>query len=238
MTPSRSSTNSPGTVPGQSRWVPPTRSPRRGKVTSDGGDVVCTDASLRRNGGVLVMMEWSMTDSRDWSDERVVSGGVDDVATVMALIDRAVDRLTGMGRSAQWGEERWSVHPARVDRIKGLVTGGRLHLLTRGGEVAGALVASPEAPRYVPAVQGPENYIHLLVSSTSAAGHGAGRRLLEESWQLTRRRGIHTERVDCWAGGDRWLVRYYLSAGFGLAGTYDYNGWPGQVFKRAPSTAT
>ena len=36
-------------------------------------------------------------------------------------------------------------------------------------------------------------------------------------------------RVDCWAGAPK-LVAFYEAQGFVRDGTFDVNGWPGQVF--------
>ena len=44
--------------------------------------------------------------------------------------------------------------------------------------------------------------------------------------------GVPALRVDCYAGGEQALVRFYESAGFARTDTFDVKGWPGQVLER------
>jgi ribosomal protein S18 acetylase RimI-like enzyme len=61
---------------------------------------------------------------------------------------------------------------------------------------------------------------------------GAGRRLLDESWDRARARGIGLQRVDCYGGDDGKLVRFYESAGFTRTQPFEVDGRPGQLLER------
>lgn len=86
---------------------------------------------------------------------------------------------------------------------------------------------------YVPAVDEPELYVRLLVTDRSLAGHGIGSTLLDHARELARAAGVGLLRVDCFAGGDGALVRYYERQGFTRTEAFavPVNGseWPGQV---------
>jgi GNAT superfamily N-acetyltransferase len=86
-----------------------------------------------------------------------------------------------------------------------------------------------EATAYAPPATEPELYVRALV-----ARHGsrAGRELLRVADELARERGVSLLRVDCYAGGDEALVRFYESAGYTRTDTFEVKGWPGQVLER------
>jgi hypothetical protein len=48
---------------------------------------------------------------------------------------------------------------------------------------------------------------------------------------IARERGAHLLRVDCYAGGDRALVRYYERQGFTATDPFAVGEWPGQVLE-------
>ena len=159
-------------------------------------------------------------------------GSAADLDALMGLFDAAVAWLAGQGRTGQWGDQPWSASPDRVARIGRMVDENELLVVEHGGTAVAALAHGPVAPAYVPAGTGPEDYVLLLVSDPASAVRGAGRRLLDESWSRVRARGIGRQRVDCYAGGDGTLVRFYESAGFTRTETFDVDGWPGQLLER------
>jgi hypothetical protein len=130
---------------------------------------------------------------------------------VLALLDGAVGWLVGQGRTGQWGDQPWSASEARVERIRDLIAGSELLLLEQDGAVVAALAHGTTAHEYVPAAAEPEGYVLLLVSDPAVPG--AGRRLLDESWVRARAAGLRLQRVDCYAGDDGRLVRWYESPG-------------------------
>jgi GNAT superfamily N-acetyltransferase len=106
-----------------------------------------------------------------------------------------------------------------------------LRLARIGGEPAGALIVSEECPQHVPKVDERELYIRLLITSRKFTGLGVGARLIEYARDEASRRGIDLLRVDCWAGGDGELPRYYEGQGFTPTVRFNVDGWIGQVFE-------
>jgi GNAT superfamily N-acetyltransferase len=161
---------------------------------------------------------------------RLRTGSVEDLSAVLSLLDGAVAWLVAQGRTGQWGDQPWSTSEQRVQRIRQMVEDGELLLLDQDGVVVAALSHGPVAHSYVPPADEPEDYVLLLVSNPGV--RGAGRRLLDESWERARARGIGLQRVDCYAGDDGKLVRFYESAGFTRTEPFDVDGWPGQLLER------
>ena len=162
--------------------------------------------------------------------DQIRAGSVEDLDAVMAQFDAAVAWRAAQGRTGQWGDQPWSASADRVDQIRRMIEGSELLLLDRDGAIVAALAHGAVAPDYVPEATDREDYVLLLVADPSAPG--AGRRLLDESWSRARADGIQRQRVDCYAGDDGKLVRFYQSAGFTRTGTFDVRGWPGQLLER------
>ena len=147
-------------------------------------------------------------------------------------MDGAVRWLVGQGRTGQWGDQPWSASEAKVERMRGMITGpgNELLVLEQDGAVVAALVRGPVAHDYVPAATEPEDYVLLLVADPAV--RGVGRRLLDESWDRARAEGLRRQRVDCYGGDDGKLVRFYESAGFTKIAPFEVRGWPGQLLER------
>ncbi|MDA2814220.1 GNAT family N-acetyltransferase [Nocardiopsis sp. RSe5-2] len=143
---------------------------------------------------------------------RIRKGGPDDVPSVLAMLDGAVEWLTARGREGQWGSQPWSEFPERVRRIEDKADG--LWMAEIGGEPAGALALSPVPEPYVDPAPEPELYVGLLVTARAFTGRGVGARLLGFARDQARERGVALLRVDCWAGGDGALIAYYERQGF------------------------
>jgi GNAT superfamily N-acetyltransferase len=163
-------------------------------------------------------------------DVALRTGGLHDLSAVLHLMDRAVEWLVAQGRTGQWGSQPWSASERRSQRLEQVIEGGELLVLEAEGVVVAALSHGPVAPAYVSAATEAEDYVLLLVSDRAA--RGAGRRLLQESWDRARARGISLQRVDCYAGDDGKLVRFYESAGFTATEPFEVEGWPGQLLER------
>lgn len=159
-------------------------------------------------------------------------GGRLDVPTVLALLDRATEWLVGNGRADQWGTQRHSTNPRRVKQITAFAEANGLWIGEADGQPVGALSVG-EAMPYVPPVDEPELYVQLLVTDRAAAGSGIGATLLEHARSLARQQHVSLLRVDCFAGGDGALVRYYERQGFTRSDAFsvatDNGPWPGQV---------
>ena len=159
---------------------------------------------------------------------KIRPGGRADVPAVLALLDGAVEWLVAAGRTGQWGTEPHSTRPGRIEQITGFADSGGLWIAETGGRAVGALTVG-EAMPYVPAAVEPELYVRLLVTERASAGHGIGTTLLGLARELAREQGVGLLRVDCYAGGDGALVRYYERQGFTRDQTFSIGDWPGQI---------
>jgi GNAT superfamily N-acetyltransferase len=159
-------------------------------------------------------------------------GGRSDVPAVLMLLDRATEWLVANGRTDPWGTEPHSTNQRRIQQVTGFVDGGGLWIAELDGQPVGALSVGAAMP-YVPAVDEPELYVQLLVTERTHAGRGIGIALLDHARSLARERGVSLLRVDCFAGGDGALVRYYEQQGFTRAEPFTVPvgdaRWPGQV---------
>ena len=160
------------------------------------------------------------------------SGDSGDADTLLRFFDEAVGWLVARGSSKQWGTEPWSGVPKRVERVKGMAADPGLRIAMVDGEPAGALIVSEEHDVHVPAVDERELYIRLLITSRRFIGQRIGGRLIEYALDEARRRGIDLVRVDCWAGGDGELQRYYESQGFKPTVRFNVEEWVGQVLEQ------
>jgi GNAT superfamily N-acetyltransferase len=111
-----------------------------------------------------------------------------------------------------------------------MATAAELWLLEDEGTVLGALAVGA-APGHVPAIDQPELYVQLLITRRSRRGEDLGGRLLALAEEAAREAGAAVTRVDCWAGSPG-LIGWYESKGFVRCGTFEVNGWPGQLFTR------
>jgi GNAT superfamily N-acetyltransferase len=103
-------------------------------------------------------------------------------------------------------------------------------MLERDGVIVGALEVG-QASEHVNALDVPELYIRLVLTSRRFAGNKLGDLLIEEALYLARRQGAVIVRVDCWAEAPS-LVAWYESLGFARSGTFTIDGWNGQVLAR------
>jgi GNAT superfamily N-acetyltransferase len=154
---------------------------------------------------------------------------------VLGLLDRATEWLVELGRTDQWGTEPHSTNPRRVEQVTGFADDGGLWLGEQDGQVMGALAVGERLP-YVPPADEPELYVRLLVTDRATRGSGVGSVLLEHARELARQLGVGLLRVDCFAGGDGALVRYYERQGFTRSVTFAVpvkgSEWPGQVLEQ------
>lgn len=159
---------------------------------------------------------------------RIRAGTTDDVGAVLRLMDGAVAWLVARGIAGQWGTEPMSGDPGRIARFTAMAEQGELHVAMVAGQVAGVLGVG-SAMDYVPAVAEPELYVRLLVTDRAHEGAGIGSRLLDHARGIARERGVGLLRVDCYAGADGALVRYYERQGFTATETFRVGEWPGQL---------
>lgn len=171
----------------------------------------------------------------DHGDVSIRAGDERDVAAVVGLMDGAVAWLIEEGRTGQWGSEPYSANPRSTAAISSMAADRGLYLAVSTDIVVGA-VAVGSAPDCVPAVAEPELYVRLLVTDRTRAGRGIGGRLLEHARVIARTVGVELLRVDCYAGPDRALIRYYEKQGFTATETFEVarpsGPWPGQVLQQ------
>ncbi|WBB69823.1 GNAT family N-acetyltransferase [Micromonospora sp. WMMD812] len=174
-----------------------------------------------------------MTDAQTLS---VRPGGPADAPAILRLLDAATAWLVTQGRTGQWGTEPASADPRRVAQADTWANSDGLWLAVLGDRPVGALVVGT-ATEYVPAATEPELYVNLLVTDRAYAGRAIGGRLLAHAADLARERGLDLVRVDCYAGGDGALVRWYERQGFTRTDPFTVrrpgrDPWPGQVLAR------
>ncbi|MBB5980167.1 GNAT family N-acetyltransferase [Kribbella solani] len=160
-------------------------------------------------------------------------GARDDVPAVLALLDGATEWLVSRGQVEQWGTAPHSTSPRRVAQISGFAADGELWVAELDGRVVGALAVGA-AMEYVPPADEPELYVRLLVTDRASAGRNLGGVLLDHARDLARAAGVRLLRVDCFAGGDGALVRYYEKQGFTREAEFAVSrvnepDWPGQL---------
>ncbi|MGP4005304.1 GNAT family N-acetyltransferase [Streptomyces sp. 4N124] len=163
-------------------------------------------------------------------------GGPDDIPAILAMLDSCVEWLVSQGRTGQWGTQPLSQSPKTVESVARYLDEGDVFVAEVDGEPAATLTLTDSPGPYLahlPSPGEPERYIHWLASDRRFKGHGVGSALLAHAVEETRRAGVSLLRVDCYAGDDGKLVRYYESQGFIRTETYVGKGdWPGQVLAR------
>ncbi len=166
------------------------------------------------------------------SASTVRGGHPEDWEILLALFDEAVLWLTARGLGGQWGEKPWSGDPVKAAAVKEMANAEGLWVCEMSGDPVGALIVQATPPPYVPTSSVRELYVGLLLVSRAHAGEGVGSVLLEHARDLGRRQGAAQLRVDCWAGGDGQLSRYYQKQGFSPDQVVSVEGWPAQVLSQ------
>jgi predicted N-acetyltransferase YhbS len=142
------------------------------------------------------------------------TGSPEDTDAIMALFDANVAWLVDHGRTEQWGSEPWSIDSKKVEFVRGMLATGVVTIAEINGEVVGASVVSDRPMPYVPSAEEEERYLKLLIASPAHRGSKIGHQLIQRAREHTVAAGVHLLRVDCWSGGDRRLVDYYIGQGF------------------------
>jgi len=164
------------------------------------------------------------------------NGSINDLDAILALFDANVAWLVEQGRSEQWGSEPFSGDSKKTEFVRDLLASGTITIAEIDGEVVGASVVTDHPMPYVPPAEEPERYLKLLIASPAYRGQRIGHRLIELARELCVSDGVDLLRVDCWSGGDRRLVEYYINEGFTPAEEIEVR--PGtwvQVFEWRPA---
>lgn len=163
---------------------------------------------------------------------RIRSGDNADLPAVLAMFDEAVAWLAERGSTEQWGADPWTEQPDKVERIAEKIDEGDLWIALVDEVPAGAMITSDKPSSYIEQVDETELYIQLLLTSRRYAGRKIGAELLAHARSLVLTRHIGLMRVDCYAGGDGDLVRYYERQGFMRTKTFTVGDWPGQLLEQ------
>jgi len=153
---------------------------------------------------------------------------LEDTAPILGLFDDAVAWMNSVGNTQQWGTTPFSGDPKRAAAVALWADSGAAVIATRDDVPVGTMAVG-EATSYAPPATEPELYVVALVARH---GSGAGRVLLGCADAIAWELGVRLLRVDCYAGGAQNLVRFYESAGYTRAVTFEVKGWPGQVLER------
>lgn len=136
-------------------------------------------------------------------------------------------RFDSSGRSAS---RPFSDRPEGRELAHRLASGGGIRVAELDGQPVGVLVLG-SAPDYVPPSAVPETYITLVLTSRVRTGQRIGAQLIERAVEEAHAAGHEQLRVDCWADAPS-LVAWYESQGFAPSGTFERDGWIGQVLSR------
>ena len=161
----------------------------------------------------------------------VREGTAEDASILLDLFDASIRWMVARGWTAQWGSELFSAVPKRVESVRVWAASGGLRICERDGRPAAAMVVGEAQPYVRPAVE-PELYVVVLVGSHEPFARGAGAHLLDRAEDEARALGRGLLRVDCFAGNDGALVRFYEGCGFTRVETFTVGEWPGQVLSR------
>lgn len=142
------------------------------------------------------------------------TGSPGDTDAIMALFDANITWLVKRGRTGQWGSDPWSIDSKKVEFVRDMLATGVVTLAEINGDVVGASVVSDHPMPYVPSLEEGERYLKLLIASPAHRGSKIGHQLIVRAREHTVGAGEHLLRVDCWSGGDRRLVDYYIGEGF------------------------
>ncbi|RDH37850.1 hypothetical protein BDQ94DRAFT_166105 [Aspergillus welwitschiae] len=162
-------------------------------------------------------------ESNEVEDITIIRGTLDAVPAVSDLLDTAVQWLVSHNRAGQWEAAPFSENSDRVEQFREFATTGQWSL-------ACWTLAFRDRSPYVSPVSEPELYVRLLVTDRPYAGNQIGKRLLDHARDLARKAGVSLLRVNCYAGGDGKLVRYYEFQGFQKSEDLNReHEWPYQV---------
>ncbi len=159
------------------------------------------------------------------------TGDATDAPVLLGLFDASIRWMVSRGLTAQWGSTPFSQVPRRVQAVEGWASGGGLRICERDGRTAAAMVVGEATPYVRPATE-PELYVVVLIGAHQPFARGAGAHLLSVAEDEARACGVGRLRVDCFAGNDGALVRFYERCGFSQVETFTVDSWPGQVLER------
>ena len=150
-------------------------------------------------------------------------------------MDERTEWLVSQGLPGQWGTERQSDQPRRIEGATKMARSGGTWIAFENGppgsteQVLGVLTVGDAASYVRPATE-PELYVNYLITDPKrGGGRGLGGMFVQKAKALAEEKGVQVLRLDCYAGGEGKLVRWYESQGFQKQEAFEEKGWPGQV---------
>jgi GNAT superfamily N-acetyltransferase len=168
----------------------------------------------------------------------VRSATMGDIETIMTMYREAQAWLHRDGHD-QWSP-RGGDQAALLDRVRNSLSHsaarGECFVATINDQVIGTITVDQYAdPEFWRAEDSPDTalYLHRMIVSRAARGHGIGRILLGHAERLVVQGGRSLLRLDAWRNNQA-LHRYYLSEGFTHVRTVDLpHRGSGTLFERS-----
>jgi GNAT superfamily N-acetyltransferase len=168
------------------------------------------------------------------SELSVRAGSIADYDAVLPLMDDAVTWLVSQKRTGQWGSDPMSGTETRREHFRREIEANDLWIAEIAGQPVGAMLLGDKPMPYVRAVDEPEIYLHLLVTSSQHRRSGIGRELVEKVISEAQAKNVGLIRVDCYAGDDQKLVAQYERLGFTQVEPFKVGDWPGMLLTMRP----
>jgi GNAT superfamily N-acetyltransferase len=156
----------------------------------------------------------------------------DDLHSVLALFDDAIDWFQTFGNAGQWGAEPFSTQQRQIDRVMGWLSQPGTWIAELPDVKTAGVLALGARHDYIPAVGEDELYVRVLLGSRAPSAKGIGRSLLVFADNEAKMAGVGLLRVDCYRGGSGRLPEFYESCGYTRTEQFQVGEWPGQIFER------
>lgn len=164
---------------------------------------------------------------------RIRAGDEGDFDAIIAMGDEAIAWMVSRGNIYQWGDLPWSQSSWRQASIRNMIAEADVWIAELDGEPVGVMITNDRPVQHVEPIDEPEVYVWFLLTSRRHAGKKIGSQLLDKAVSIAREKGVSLVRVDCYAGNNGELVRYYERNGFVKSSTFTaINDWPGQVLSQ------
>ena len=145
------------------------------------------------------------------ADLNVTAARMDEVASVMAILDEAARWLLARGI------RQWKPGMFTEEMVAASIAQGEVYLVRQDRREVGTVTVSSSDPRIWPDRSADAAYVHRLAIRRAFGGLGYGRAILEWVEGFARSAGKKCVRLDCVAD-NAGLRHYYEQAGYAYAG--------------------
>ncbi|MFE2140845.1 GNAT family N-acetyltransferase [Streptomyces sp. NPDC059456] len=165
----------------------------------------------------------------------VGAGGSEEVEDFLGMLDDYNSWLVLARHPHLYETLEWEDPPLIVKQVLGHTRAGQTRICRGLLRVTGGSVLTDEAPEFVPPVDAPELYMHLLVTRIRRRQLSMAA-LVADAQAEAARCGARLLRTHSWAGEDGRLVCEYAELGFTATLGFevlrsDGSFWPGQVLQ-------